>query len=73
MVKNKYTKFRKIKEGVYEIWNKIYNCRVGEIRKERMGTWMHWQLFGDFGVGFSNGCLREISAFITKLYRMKKS
>ena len=72
-MENKYTEFKEIRPGVWEIWNKIYNYRVGEIRKERMGQWMHWQLFGDAGVGFSNGCLKEISAFITKLYGRSKN
>jgi hypothetical protein len=64
----KYTSFINKGNGIYEVRNKIYKMRVGEIRKERMGTWMHWQLFGDTKVGFSNGCLKEISAFITYLY-----
>ena len=100
---NKYTEF--IQEGkIYKIRNIIYDQIVGEIRKERMGTWMHWQLFGlgditkkefnklaelseDYDgiysfdeiqkvikklpVGFSNGCLKEISTFITSLYSKK--
>ena len=70
-MKNKYVEFRK-KGEEYEIWNIIYNIKVGIIKKARMGTWMHWQLFGDNGVGFSNGCLKEISPFITTLYRRKK-
>lgn len=68
-MENKYVNFKEIRKGVFEVWNIIYNYRVGEIRKERMGRWMHWQLFGDAGVGFSNGCLKEVSAFITELYR----
>jgi len=70
-MKNKYVEFEKQGEE-YVIWNIIYNQRVGVVRKERMGTWMHWQLFGDDGVGFSNGCLKEISPFITSLYRKER-
>ena len=65
---NKYTEFRKVGEE-YEVWNIIYNIKVGIIKKARMGTWMHWQLFSDDKeIGFSNGCLKEISKFITSLY-----
>lgn len=58
---------------IYKIWNKTYKQFVGEIRKERFGTWMHWQLFYlDLKTGFTNGCLKEISLFITSLYRKDK-
>ncbi len=73
MTKNKYTEFYDVGKGVYEVWNIIYNKKVGEIRKARMGKWMHWQLYGDDpDVGFSNGCLKEISKFITSLYSKEK-
>jgi len=60
-----------IKDGEkYIIHNIIYKQNVGEIRKARLGTWMHWQLFSySPEIGFSNGCLKEISAFIPTLYR----
>ena len=64
-------KYIKIVQGIgdtYKIWNVIYNKYVGEIRRERMGRWMHWQLFQYPGYGFTNGCLKEISKFITSLY-----
>jgi len=67
---NKYTEFHK-KENYYLIWNKIYCKYVGQIRKERMGTWMHWQLFLYPNCGCSNGCLKEIVPFITSLYSKK--
>lgn len=71
MTENKYTAFRKIGEE-YEVWNIIYNIKVGIIKKARMGTWMHWQLFSESPeIGFSNGCLKEISKFITSLYSRK--
>ena len=58
------------KEGeTYKIWNTVYKRFVGEIRRERMGQWMHWQLFQYEVCGFTNGCLKEISKFITTLYR----
>ena len=55
----------------YVVYNKVYNQNVGEIRRERMGQFMHWQLFQYPDCGFSNGCLKEVSAFITTLYRKK--
>ena len=72
MIKMQYVNF--IKDGnKYIIHNIIYNQNVGEIKKERLGTWMHWQLFSySPEIGFSNGCLKEISAFITTLYKKRK-
>ena len=55
--------------GMYKIWNNVYKKYVGEIRRERMGRWMHWQLFQYSGCGFTNGCLKEVSRFITTLYK----
>lgn len=67
----KYIEIRK--EGdIYKLWNPVFEQYVGEIRRERMGQWMHWQLFQYPGCGFTNGCLKEISAFITKLYSMNR-
>ncbi len=66
----KYIEIRKEGE-IYKIWNTVYEKYVGEIRRERMGQWMHWQLFQYEGMGFTNGCLKEISKFITTLYRRK--
>lgn len=67
----KYIKIFKVKgEERYRIFNKVYEQWVAEIRRERMGQWMHWQLFYlDLNVGFTNGCLKEISKFITTLYK----
>lgn len=66
----KYIKILKSGE-VYKIYNTIYEMYVGEIRRERMGRWMHWQLFQYPNCGFTNGCLKEISKFITSLYSKK--
>lgn len=77
----KYIKIYEVEgEKRYRLWNPVYEMWVGEIRRERMGQWMHWQLY--FSVefmkelinenrplGFTNGCLKEISKFITTLYR----
>lgn len=71
-MENKYTEFKRVEDELDEIyfivWNKVYNQAVGIIRKERMGKWMHWQLFLNEGCGCSNGCLKEITEFITSLY-----
>jgi len=67
-------KYIEIVQGLndtYKIWNNVYKKYVGEIRRERMGQWMHWQLFQYPGYGFTNGCLKEISKFITTLYSKK--
>ena len=70
MADYKYIEF--IKEGdYYKVYNKIFKMVVGSIRKERMGAWMHWHLFMEPGCGFTNGCLKEVSRFITTLYRKK--
>ena len=64
----------KIVQGMgdtYKIWNVIYKQYVGEIRRERMGRWMHWHLFLYPDCGATNGCLKEISKFITSLYSKK--
>lgn len=65
----KYIKIIERSNGVYQIWNTVYKKYVGEIRKERMGRWLHWQSFQYPNCGFTNGCLKEISKFITSLYR----
>ena len=66
----KYIKILKSGE-IYKIYNTVYEKYVGEIRRERMGQWMHWQLFQYKDMGFTNGCLKEISKFITTLYSKK--
>lgn len=69
---NKYTEFKKIKDKEeYNVYNKIYDIKVGRIKKSRVGRFMHWCLFPKPKMWFSNGCLKEISKFITKLYSRK--
>jgi len=67
----KYIQIIEGMNGIYKIWNVIYKDFVGEIRRERFGKWMHWQLFQYPKYGFTNGCLKEISHFITSLYGRK--
>lgn len=64
-----YVKFIPREKG-YLVFNIVYNQIVGVIKKARMGRWMHWQLFSlNKDIGYTNGCLKEISSFITTLYR----
>ena len=68
------------------IYYQIYNDKrqyLGEIRKMRVGRFMHWCFcpdlgddFDNFTVGdlyFTNGCMKEISKFITGLYNEEKN
>ena len=66
----KYIEFHQ-EENIYKIWNTVYEKYVGEIRKERMGTWLHWHLFLYPDCGCTNGCLKEITRHITTLYSKK--
>jgi hypothetical protein len=61
----------------YYIYNSTDQC-LGMIKKHRVGRFMHWCFFpskveniGD--LWFSNGCLKEISQFITSLYVKSKA
>ncbi len=59
----------------------IHNLKgelLGFIRRERVGKFMHWKLvlvrelfYNCSEIGFTNGCLKEITSFITKLYNKK--
>lgn len=73
MVYKYITLFRVKGKDIYKIKNNVYGNFVGEIRKERMGKFMHWQLFQYPECGFTNGCLKEISNFITGLYRKDRN
>jgi len=60
----------------YEVYN-LREEKVGRIMYSRVGKFMHWCFFPDECDGhdlfFTNGCLKEISSFITPLYRRNKS
>ncbi len=71
MTYNSYIEIEKHDE-IHKIWNTKFKKYVGEIRRERMGRWMHWQLFSYPNCGFTNGCLKAVSKFITPLYGRKK-
>jgi hypothetical protein len=68
--KFKYVKFETVGSFVF-----VYN-HVGEplgmIKKERVGRFFHWCFYPYSDTYYTNGCLKEISGFITKLYKKKK-
>jgi len=64
----KYIQIVQVADEIYKVWNNIYEKYVGEIKRVRVGKWMHWCLFPYEDTWFSNGCLKEISKFITSLY-----
>lgn len=67
----------KLKKGINCNYYKIFNQEnqfLGEIRRKRVGRFRHFvfcpvavKTTGD--LWFTNGCLKEISEFITKQYR----
>ena len=68
--KSKYLKI--VKDGEkYKLFNIKQGIDLGfTIERVRVGRFMHWCLVKD-DIFFSNGCLKEISSFITKLYSKK--
>ena len=53
----------------------VYNHEevfVGTIVKSRVGRFLHWIFSPQERTYFTNGCLKEIVEFITKLYGEKK-
>ena len=69
--KSKYLRIIKVGEK-YRLFNIKQDIDLGfTIERVRIGRlFMHWCLVKD-DIYFSNGCLKEISAFITKLYSKK--
>lgn len=64
-----YIKITKIKDGFYAIVNKKQEVEIGTIAKLPVGRFQHWCLIPRANTYFTNGCLKEISKFITKLYK----
>lgn len=58
-------------DGSIEIYNKIRNELIGKCERLRCGKFMHWCFSPEKDTFFTNGCLKEISNFITKLYTKK--
>lgn len=52
----------------FEIRNTQQDETIGWIEKWRVGRFPHWCLMPESGTYFTNGCLKEISKFITELY-----
>lgn len=57
----------------YEVYNFKQDVTIGWIVRRRVGRFIHWCLEPCDETYFSNGCLKEISKFITKLYSKKKN
>lgn len=66
------SKYLKIVEEIigerFRLENINQKSIIGYIEKMRVGRFMHWCLIPESDTYFSNGCLKEISVFITKLY-----
>ena len=59
-------------QKAYRLENIQQNSTIGFISKMRVGRFMHWCLSPKEDTYFTNGCLKEISKFITKLYKEDK-
>ena len=64
-------------EGKHYIVKNMDDQLLGLICKRRVGKFMHWCFVSaptsnDEEMWFTNGCLKEITTFITKLYRRDK-
>ena len=72
MEQNKSKYLRIVKGGdKYKLFNIKQGVDLGfTIERVRVGRFMHWCLVKE-DIYLSNGCLKEISAFITKLYSKK--
>jgi len=58
-------------EGIYYVYS--HNDEfLGVINKSRVGRFMHFIFCPQEQTFFTNGCLKEIIEFITKLYSDKK-
>jgi len=55
-------------DGTTEVYNQSKNEFLGKIEKLRVGKFMHFCFCPEKDLFFTNGCLKEISKFITKLY-----
>ena len=57
--------------GTIEVYNQIRDELLGKIERLRVGKFMHWCFCPAEDCFFTNGCLKEISKFITKMYKNK--
>ena len=70
-MKKPLLKFIERKNNTYEVRNHEDKF-IADIEKLRVGRFFHWCLSPRDNTFFTNGCLKEISEFITKLYSKKK-
>ena len=59
--------FNQTRDNTYNVFNHEDNF-LGNITKARVGKFIHWIFSPDNKTYFTNGCLKEIVEFITKLY-----
>jgi len=64
--------YAKKADKTIEVYNQIRNEFIGKIEKLRVGKFMHWCFCPANDCFFTNGCLKEITKFITKLYANRK-
>lgn len=70
-LKAKYVHFEKLGEEDWKVYNHL-DEHLGFIQLERVGRFMHWCFHPLNGTYYTNGCLKEIVAFITSLYGRNK-
>lgn len=56
----------------FEVININQEETIGWIEKMRVGRFEHWCLIPEHGTYWTNGCLKEVSKFITNLYKKNK-
>lgn len=61
---------KRVNENAYLIYNP-YGEHIGYICQRRVGRFMHWCLEPLEDTFWTNGCLKEVTEFITKLYGEK--
>ena len=70
--KSKYLEIKRfLDKDYYACVNIQQEVIVAYIKRRRLGRFMHWCLEPINDTYFSNGCLKEISKFITELYSKK--
>jgi hypothetical protein len=53
------------KTGIYEVWNTLENCRIGNIRW--LNAWRHYVFYPEVYTVFSDRCLYRIADFVKQL------
>ena len=70
-MESRYLQIEKKSDGNYRVFGKD-GMKIGDICRRRLGRFMHWCLEPCDDTYFSNGCLKDISKFITSLYSENK-